>query len=303
MAEFDPDIEMLAIFSHRGAGNDIKKRSILEGSELNDVIPGFENLLKQKIMGEGQIKGILNVERGTNARIHRFSNGTVRSVCEGMRQAGNLGSFELYAKDLAKKYQNTPRSQSAVLNFLRVQMLGKRFIVIFFFEYPKDVATFSETGIIRFLSGVFSQEMKKGIIYPYRDSKGLLHTDRAKVYQKENYADYWWKFFDLQEAESNEEILIREIREEETARRTRIEIDRAHVTGYVEDEEEKAGSRVSLICDDIVIRSEFGRLYDRIIPTRKNGKIRIVVKGESCLLKVPGFESRDIKDYEDYDEI
>ena len=64
----------------------------------------------------------------------------------------------------------------------------------------------------------------------------------------------------------------------------------------------------SSICDMVrttidkkIFESNAGDLYERVIPTKKDGQIRIVIIGERCFLRETGFEPRHIKEYENYD--
>ncbi len=312
MASPDLEIEKLALFSYKGAGGSIVMECASDENSKEkgkcvftdkDLKPSLKDIFRENIAGTGLPKGILCVELGKSARVHRFSQSNTKSICDKIRNDAPDEEFRSNAQALAEMYRNTPKSQAAVLYIFKIRVFENSFLVIYSSEYTENVATFSTVDIIKSLTGVFSQELRKGILYPYVDSDGVTHKDKAKVYQKENYADYWWKFLDLEKSESDEEVLIREICEEEDEKGERIEIDKVQVRDYTKKEPVKRKAHTALVCDTVEIRMEFGDLYKRVIPTKKDGQIRIVIMGKRCFLRVTGFEPRDIKEYENYSTI
>lgn len=308
MADSALEIEMLALFSYKGAGSSIEMISVFDEESKQkkyvftstDLRQPLKDIFKENIAGTRRPKGILHAKLGKSARRHPFPENTTRSICDRVRITTDENIFKSNAETLAEMYCNAPKSQAAVLYIFKVRISGNDFLVIYSSEYTENIATFSTEEIIKSLTDVFSQELKKGILYPNLDSKGVPQKNEAKVYQKEYYADYWWEFLNLEKSESDEEILIREICEEEDRKGGKIEIDKAQVRTYTSTEPVKKKAHTTLVCDTVEIRMKFGDLYERVIPTKKDGQIRIVIIGERCFLRVTGFDPRDIKEYEDY---
>jgi hypothetical protein len=294
------EIERLALFSCKRADRVLEKKWILSINELREINKELENVFRDNITGTIRSTGILNSPLGNTARIHNFSSDSVRSICEKLLDPSE--DFESNTEQLARKYYDTKRSQGAAIFIFVIRMPPNSFVIVYSSEYIKDIASFSNEKIIETLRDVFSRGLKKGIVYPYITPSGDLQDNRAKVFQRGHYAEYWWRFFDLEKELSNKEILIRTFFKDEEERKASIQFNLAYVRNIATRATVTTKVPVTIIIDGVEIELPFGGLYDTVIPAIKDGEKRIVIIGDPSF-KLSSNQFREIKEYRDYDRI
>lgn len=287
-------IERLAIFSSKRAEKVFKVRRNLSMRGLVRVNRNLADVFRNVIKGTRKGIGIIDHAPGRNVRAHTFSSAAVKTLCDGIRHSSSRRDFGINALKLARMYYKTKMSRGAALFIFKIIIQNESFVVIYSSEYLENTAGFSTRRIIESLTDVFIQGFKKGIVYPFIDLKGNINPERVLVIQKESYAEYWWKFMNLNENMSREKTLDKQVIDDEKKLKKEVIFDKQYVTSICKNP--KIGnSFVSIVCDTIEIKLRMNQLYTDVVPEVVNGNGRIVIKKGNCRIRVPRGESRRIK--------
>lgn len=301
------EIERLALFSCKGKPKkSVTKKKIFTSKELRRMSKELEKTFRENIAGEGRPLGIKNIEPGEYTRIHSFSDQSVLSIFRELLV--NDKTFEDNAAELARRYCNAANSREAVIFVFTVKISPHRNVIVYSSKYLDSIAGFSEDRILEILEEVFDKGVKKGIIYPCDAPGGKLDPGKAKVHQTGGYATYWWKAFGLNEELSDKEILEKTLKKtiEEGKPNAAFQFDEKCVNKIADEESEATDSEITLSCSNVKISVRFNQLYKDVIPAKKNGEERIVIKGGRVsfrtfedLLRKPELKIK----FRDYDKI
>lgn len=146
------------------------------------------------------------------ARLHEFDysdvdEGDDHPAKSPLTKLRDGDEFESNLSNLAERYLRASNSEPGILIAVRFSHKGHELLAIIKAPYEDVYEPDDEVGLSQ-ISEIIEDELKKGVIYP-RVNYSLDETrpEEVGIYQKNYYAQHWWKFLGLQETKTNSEVL------------------------------------------------------------------------------------------------
>ncbi|GGK83383.1 hypothetical protein GCM10009067_39530 [Haloarcula sebkhae] len=255
------------------------------------------------------------------ARLHEFDYSDVAGDDE--HQAKSLltklkdgDNFESGLNDLAEQYLKTANSEPGILIAVQFSHKGHELVAIIKAPYEDVYEPDDEVGLSQ-ISEIIEDELKKGVIYPRVNySLDEARPEETGVYQKNYYAQHWWKFLGLKDTKTNNEVLnewivedIEEGDDENPLSEAQSVDDFDEIKRDLDDE--KLDGQVTITISGIDIRVRLRDVLERNIFLVNDGSYYVVIPGNEPNVAVTGHNGGEyrkeildnLSEYNSFDDI
>ena len=255
------------------------------------------------------------------ARLHEFDyenieTGEDHSAKELLTNLQEGANFESNLGDLAERYLRTPNSEPGILMAVRFSHHGHDMLAIIKAPYEDVYEPDDEVGLSQ-ISEIIEDELKKGVVYPRVNySLGEARPEEVGIYQKNYYAQHWWKFLGLSDTKTSDEILHEWIVEEtgEGEEESPLEEVRSvndFSEAYQSLDDEKLEGQVTISISGVEIRVSLRDVLERDIFLIEDGSYYVVIPGNEPNIAVTGHGGGDYRkqvldnltEYDAFDDI
>lgn len=255
------------------------------------------------------------------ARLHEFDysdvdegdNHPAKSLLTKLRDGDE---FESNLSNLAERYLKASNSEPGILIAVRFSHKGYELLAIIKAPYEDVYEPDDEVGLSQ-ISEIIEDELKKGVIYP-RVNYSLDETrpEEVGIYQKNYYAQHWWKFLGVQDTKTNSEVLnewitedVEEDEEENLLSKAESIDDFDEIRRDLDDE--KLEGQVTITISGIDIRVRLRDVLERNIFLVNDGSYYVVIPGNEPNISVTGHGGGDyrkeildnLSEYDSFDDI